>query len=289
MTAMKSYSEAARERFPELEDLTQVTSHRDRESFLRHLYHSGFATRFLNYSLSTCLEDQTYIPLGSERAIGIVSANGNTLVLRLYHPSRQAILASPHASMLHSQSSDVTLMLVSAEPVDIPSFTYQYDEAMSLSENFQKMRLLEAPALHLKTGRALTTYANKDVCDFRMIDRELALLAITGPTCFPYTFAFDRMNRAPTQIISSSNDDTRMEYVSRIFAEMNAVEAVPQLLEMMPGTSPSVRWQLARDIFRLNAEEGRKVIEHMSLWDDDPHVRNAALKSLAILEHHHGD
>ena len=269
--------------FPKVRELSGLKSGSDRDRFLIELQESDFLREYLNFLLNQVAEDSNFIPPGSDGAIAILADSGLALVLRSYDPAKLRQTVTGANPILHSQNADVAMILVSKDPVGFAHYQYHYDPSKDMLTNFRTIALSDKEDMLLNQGDIFYSKSNHSVGDYSRIDKKATFLAISVASDFKYTFAFDKKSGLPMQIIAATNEDTRIEYISQIFAELNAPEAVPQMVQLLKKVSGFGRWRLARDILKLDHNAGVQIIANMAKHDDDAQVRNAAQKSLKLL------
>jgi hypothetical protein len=280
MTQLNRHEQETLLAFPLLKDLPGLKSQDERDAFLLRLYESGFVCAFTNFVLHKMLEDHTFFPFGSEGVFIVMGGPNQGLIIRSFSPSPKTLEGT---TILHSQSNDVSMVLVSKESISFTNYTYDYDTGLSVYENFKRQSLDEGALVRLDQGKLIRIQANRDVGDYSAITKSAVFLAVTTKTDCKYTFAFDKETRLPLQTIDATNHDTRIEYISRVFAALQFKEAVPEMLKLLSSSSASGRWRLARDILSLDNETGKEVIRDLSKNDFDDQVRSVAKRSLALL------
>lgn len=168
--------------------------------------------------------------------------------------------------ILHTQELEIQLLsVIQGDAPSNPSLQVDGKFSASAGDSF-----------HLRAGLDMT---------LSTLSGTLVYVEITGVATSRVLPQFDPINYDFIGWISGVPIASRLELLTRVIADFEYVDAVPQLSTLTEHEDHYVRWNSIRHLLRLNIDAGLGRLR-AAIHDTHPEVREAAQRTMMLIKNH---
>ncbi|WP_114936629.1 HEAT repeat domain-containing protein [Mucilaginibacter endophyticus] len=251
----------------------------DCETAFKALLASGFVIDLLNSELDLMCSSNAYIPVGgsSEIDMGVLLKDNFSLWLKLLEPGMKL------SDKLFSTTEDLMVALIDFQgtgALKMEAFEQPHPFPNNIPEKHGP--LIRGNKTELQAGEIYRIRAAADIFRIVSVDKPVLLLTFSSVCRVPLRWEYSRETWLPQRATASSARSSRITYVAELLGEIGESSSVPVLLSLATHEDHYVRWAMIQNIFRLDQQEGLRLLEK-ALTDVHPHIRKAARLSIGTI------
>ena len=241
------------------------------EPAFQELLASDFVEAFVQHELSKVAEDDLHFMMGSSEIHSpIVESAGYALLIKLL-PAEAASLAPISTLAEH------LMLSVWGAPAQAQGF--RVEEPFRHDVFDRSRHLIPTEIFDLVPGKIVKFHSPQDL--FRLLlPGPTLMIHLQSSTTVPLRWIFHPETLEPVRAVASRLSSSRLQFTCHTLAALGSPSSIPALKKLMTHPEHYVRWAAVQGICSISREEGIECLRK-SLEDDHPHIRNAALKSLA--------
>jgi len=261
-------------------EVTALLASGDPETFWNCAEHFSYLlsgsciTEIINHELHAFTVDPLYIPDdATEQALTLVRTNDYTLELRFIPPY------VPIGRFVRSASEHCFAGLVSSGPTTVERYLQPNPFPHDVFDRSRS--LVPMKTVVLSKSQCLRVRAGYDCFAIRPCPTEQIYLFFRSRAHLRLLWEYSTETLLPVKAVATDPASSRLQYASRLLSAMSYREAIPTLFGLMDHPEHFVRWTAVQSIVALDLEKGLEALR-AATQDPHPHIRNAALKGLAM-------